>query len=86
MKEFILSILEQIPLEDLLNIAIIILGEGLHSLLIFLMILGMAFSGLCWLINHIVKCVFIWCWETTKKINFIFFRNKNYFLLLKEKK
>lgn len=65
------------------NTAVTILGEGLHSLVILLMILGMAFSGLCWLINQIVKCVFIWCWKKAKKINFNLFRNKKYILLLK---
>jgi len=76
MEEFILNLLEQIPLEDLIYTAVTILGEGLHSLLILLMILGMAFSGLCWLVNQIVKCVIIWCWERSKKIIINFLRNK----------
>lgn len=85
MEEFILNLLEQIPLEDLIYTAVTILGEGLHSLLILLMILGMAFSGLCWLVNQIVKCVSIWCWERAKKIiNFL--RNKKSYSSVKGEK
>ncbi|MDU9693274.1 hypothetical protein O0Q50_19065 [Priestia aryabhattai] len=86
MEEFILNVLKEVPLDDLIYTAMTILGQGLRSALVLLMVLGMTLYGLCWLINQVIKCVFIWCWERAKKLDINFFRDKSYFLLLKEKK